>query len=144
MYEKCAVAKHGTAKVEDLSSSAFDQQHQKGPEKMNENTETNETMDTKEPSTESPAKATPGADHVFQVFKDIGTPVTMLVWAAVAMLLVFCVGSVEGFLTSSLSFASVFSFIVQALSWCCCGGGEVSRHYYTTFSEKNKGTMVEK
>ena len=61
---------------------------------MNDNTETNETMDTKEPSTESPAKATPGADHVFQVFKDIGTPVTMLVWAAVAMLLVFCVGSV--------------------------------------------------
>ena len=60
----------------------------KEPETMNEDT------DTKEPQTESPAKATPGADHVFQVFKDIGTPVTMLVWAAVAMLLVFCVGSV--------------------------------------------------
>ena len=35
-----------------------------------------------------------GADHVFQVFREIGTPVTKLFWTAIMMLIVFCVGAV--------------------------------------------------
>lgn len=60
---------------------------------MNENTDTkkNGASASGESATESQAKATLGANHVFQVFRQTGKPVTTLILSVVAMLVLFFV-----------------------------------------------------
>jgi hypothetical protein len=65
---------------------------------MNENTETKEPLTdaSGESATESQAKATLGANHVFQVFRQTGTPVVTLILAAAVILVVFCALAAAG------------------------------------------------
>lgn len=60
---------------------------------MNENTDTkkNGASASGESATESQAKATLGANHVFQVFRQTGKPVTTLILSVVVMLVLFFV-----------------------------------------------------
>ena len=59
-------------------------------------------MHTKEPRTESPAGATPGADHVFNMFRQVDTPVTNLKRTAIIMQIVLFAGMIG---TPSLYFS---------------------------------------
>ena len=59
-------------------------------------------MHTKEPRTESPAGATPGADHVFNVFRQVDTPVSELKRTAIVMQIVLFAGMIG---TPSLYFS---------------------------------------
>ena len=58
-------------------------------------------MHTKNPRTESPAGATLGADHVFNVFRQVDTPVSKLKRTAIVMQIVFFVGVLAAVLTLS-------------------------------------------
>ena len=58
-------------------------------------------MHTKNPRTESPAGATLGADHVFDVFRQVDTPVSRLKRTAIVMQIVFFVGVLAAVLTLS-------------------------------------------
>ena len=58
-------------------------------------------MHTKNPRTESPASATLGADHVFNVFRQVDTPVSRLKRTAIVMQIVFFVGVLAAVLTLS-------------------------------------------
>ena len=58
-------------------------------------------MHTKEPPTKSPAGATPGADHVFDVFRQVDTPVSRLKRTAIVMLIAFFGGVIAAVLTLS-------------------------------------------
>ena len=59
-------------------------------------------MHTKEPRTESPAGATPGADHVFNMFRQVDTPVSELKRTAIVMQIVLFAGMIG---TPSLYFS---------------------------------------
>ncbi|MBR4768069.1 MAG: sel1 repeat family protein [Lachnospiraceae bacterium] len=58
-------------------------------------------MHTKEPPTKSPAAATLGADHVFNVFRQVDTPVSKLKRTAIVMQIVFFGGVIAAVLTLS-------------------------------------------
>ena len=58
-------------------------------------------MHTKNPRTESPAGATLGADHVFNVFRQVDTPISKLKRAAIVMQIVFFGGVIGAVLTLS-------------------------------------------
>ena len=58
-------------------------------------------MNTKEPPTKSPAGATLGADHVFNVFRQVDTPVSRLKRTAIVMLIAFFGGVIAAVLTLS-------------------------------------------
>ncbi len=58
-------------------------------------------MHTKNPRTESPAGATLGADHVFNVFRQVDTPVSDLKRTAIVMQIAFFVGVIAAVLMLS-------------------------------------------
>ena len=58
-------------------------------------------MHTKNPRTESPAGATLGADHVFDVFRQVDTPVSRLKRTAIVMQIAFSGGVIAAVLTLS-------------------------------------------
>ncbi|MBR4466785.1 MAG: hypothetical protein IKS34_00640 [Clostridia bacterium] len=58
---------------------------------MNENTEAKETRTDAAGESAAEARATLGANHVFQVFRQTGKPVTTLILSVVVMLVVFFV-----------------------------------------------------
>ena len=58
-------------------------------------------MHTKEPPTKAPAGATLGADHVFNVFRQVDTPVSKLKKTAIVMLIVFFGGVIAAVATFS-------------------------------------------
>jgi hypothetical protein len=58
-------------------------------------------MDKKDPRTGSPAGGTRGADHVFDVFRQVDTPVSRLKRTAIVMQIVFFVGVLAAVLTLS-------------------------------------------
>ncbi len=80
---------------------------------MNENTETKEPLTdaSGESATESQAKATLGANHVFQVFRQTGKPVTTLILSVVAMLVLFFVLAGAFLGMPSLLVLIVFPFV---------------------------------
>ena len=73
----------------------------------------NENMDVKENEsrTESPAKATLGAGHVLQVFRQSGSPVTTLILTVVVMLVLFFVLAGTFLGLPSLLVLIVFPFV---------------------------------
>jgi hypothetical protein len=77
----------------------------------------NENVDAKEPRTDASgesaaeSRATLGADHVFQVFRQTGTPVTTLILSVVAMLVLFFVLAGAFLGLPSLLVLIVFPFV---------------------------------
>ena len=80
---------------------------------MNENTDAKKTGTdaSGESAAESPASAKLGADHVFQVFRQTGSPVTTLILTVVVMLVLFFVLAGTFLGLPSLLVLIVFPFV---------------------------------